>query len=161
MSKPFRYFLLLMTHLMAVVVGVAFAFWYITADTKSTLEDANNMLNQSAMLSRYNFYVEMQRANAPVEDYKKALITFVSVVDQAMEMQSPIDDTKILKTDKLLAYERLSRIEVGLGNKDAAQNYMEQAIGLCNELKWSDCSQDKINMLSEKLEQSSLFAASQ
>ena len=101
----------------------------------------------------------MYRRNEGNRDaYRKSLIAYLDVLDDIIKRPSEFFDAKTSSVDKMLIYERLSRLEREAGNMKAADGYMDSAVQTCGNTGWKDCSIEKITKISSKLEEHGLIS---
>ncbi len=145
---------LVFTHLAVLTIGIFAGFYSSFA---KYAQESMNMSSQMAMTSHYSLMVDAQRNEGDRDAYRKALITYLNVLDDIFEHPSKIFDAKTTSVDKMLVLERLSRLESQEGNAKAANDYMNSAIKSCGKAGWKDCSFEKISDISRKLEEKSLI----
>jgi hypothetical protein len=141
---------------MAVVLGAAAVFLWLGFDAKQMMKEGNAMMTQVALVSRHADFVDVMRANGTKEEYKEALLNFLTAIDEAVNQPSSFYDKKMHARDKTLTYERLSRLEKEAGNIEKSDEYIKLATESCNNSGWKDCSAGHITMISKKLEDKTL-----
>jgi hypothetical protein len=57
------------------------------------------------------------------------------------------------RTDAMLVYTRLARLETQAGNAEAAADFKDRATAACESLDWPDCSWEALRAFSERVEQ--------
>src|SRR6266480_2295959 len=102
------------------------------------------MTSQGAMISHYGLLVDIQRNEGDRDAYRKALIPYLGVLDDIIKHPTEFFDAKTTSVDKMLIYERLSRLEREAGNTKAADDYLASAVKTCANTGWKDCSIEKI-----------------
>jgi hypothetical protein len=151
-----RILLLAFTHIMAVVLGATVVFLWLGFNAKQMMKEGNAMMTQVALVSRHADFVDVMRTNGTKEEYKEALLNFLTGIDEAVNQPSSFYDKKMHDRDKTLTYERLSRLEKEAGNIEKSDEYIKLATESCNNSGWKDCSAGHITMISKKLEDKSL-----
>jgi hypothetical protein len=157
MTKNKKILIFTSTHLLALVVGAVIVFLWLGIEAKKTVTESNAMMTQVAVVSRYAAFVDVQRINGTKEEYKEALMNFLTAIDEAVKQPSSFYDKKMQAGDKTLTYERLSRLEKEAGNLNKADEYINLAKENCNNAGWKDCSIDHIILISKKLEDKSFY----
>lgn len=143
---------LFFTHVAVLAVGLVAGFY-----SSFYAQEGMKMSSQMAMISHYGLRVDVQRNEGDRDAYRKSLITYLGVLDDIFKHPSQIFDAKTTSVDKMLIYERLSRLERESGNVRAADDYMNSAIQTCGNTGWKDCSFEKITNISKKLEEKGLI----
>ena len=111
---------------------------------------ASNLL-ESAMLHPY---ITGQLANANCEGAKQALYDYLKHLEKYRDVKgSIISMPTVYDGDKMLTHIRLARIEEHLGNSMQTQKHMAIAKEACAQLKWEDCSDEKMVSFAERLEE--------
>lgn len=153
LNRRKKIIILIGSHLLAVGVGLGAAILWFGLQSERVLKEANAMMTQVAIISRYALFLDAQRANASPQEYREALKGFLAAVDEAAKQPSSFLDQKILASDKVLTYERLARLERDAGNPKDAEDYMKSAVEACGNTGWKDCSPENISRISKKLEE--------
>ena len=154
MSRRKKVIVLIGSHLLAVGIGLGAAFLWFGLQAERVLKEANAMMTQVAIISRYALFLDMQRTDGSPQEYRDALKRYLAAVDEAGKQPSSLLDQKILGSDKALTYERLARLERDGGNPKDAEDYMKSAVEACRITGWRDCSPENISRISKKLEES-------
>ena len=139
--------LLAFTHIIAVVLGAAVVFLWFGFNAKQMMKEGNAMMTQGALISRYAAFVDVMRTNGTKEEYREALLNFLTGTDEAVKQPSSFYDEKIHARDKTLTYERLSRLEKEAGNIKKSDEYIKLATESCRNSGWKDCSADHITTI--------------
>ncbi len=147
--------ILILTHLAVFAAG--FVLGVFSSFTRYAKEGMK-MTSQGAMISHYGLMVDLQRNEGDRDAYRKALIAYLGVLDDIIKHPSEFFDAKTTSVDKMLIYERLSRLERDAGNVKASDDYMKSALQTCSNTGWKDCSVEKITKISKKLEENSLIS---
>jgi hypothetical protein len=142
-----------LTHLAVLTVGVVLG---LSVDRYA--QEGMKMSSQMAMISHYGLRVDIQRNEGDHDAYRKSLITYLGVLDDIFKHPSAIFDAKTTSVDKMLIYERLSRLEREAGNAKTADEYMNSAVQTCSNTGWKDCSIEKITRISKKMEENGLVS---
>jgi hypothetical protein len=77
------------------------------------------------------------------------------IIDYRLENTKKLN---ILPSFLLLVYERPSRLEREAGDAKSADDYMNSAVQTCGNTRWKDCSFEKINRISRKIEENGLVS---
>lgn len=157
MTKTKKILIFASTHLGALLAGGVIVFLWLGLNAKKTMTEANAMMTQIALVSRYSTFADAMRTNGTKEEYKEALINFLTATDEAVKQPTSFYDKKMQTRDKTLTYERLSRLEKDMGNNAKAEEYFKLATENCNNGGFKSCSTDYITMISKKLEDKSFF----
>jgi hypothetical protein len=147
--------ILTFTHIVAVLLGAAVVVVWFGLNTKKIITEGNAMMTQMALMSRYSTYVDVMHTNGTKEEYKEALINFLTATDEAVKQPSSFYDKKMQARDKTLIYERLSKLEKEMGNNRKAEEYFKLATENCNNGGFKTCSRDYITIMSRKHEDKS------
>jgi hypothetical protein len=148
--------LLIFTHLALLFVGVVAGI--ISPLGKLTREYVM-MTSQGNMIGHFAALTDVTRNHGDREAYKKALLVYLSVLDEVNKHPSEFFDTKITSTDKAFVYERLSRLERESGNAKSADDYLNLAVQACGKSGMKDCSVEKLSLISKRMEESSMFSS--
>ncbi len=156
-KKWVRISLLVLSYVLAISTGAAagylFAVQFAVQDAIKTI----TFLSNARLFSWYSGYAEAQHAYAGDAEYKEALLSFLKLLNEYKDSNDILYTPKAHLMDKTLTYERLSRIEQKLGNQEKSAEYMKLAISTCPGTGWKDCSIEKIQMISKRLEESGMF----
>jgi hypothetical protein len=153
----------LSTHLVVCVISIVCTLYYVGWWARESLLLANNQFKGSGMLiARYSNNVDMQRAFGGKNEYREALIAFSNALDEARSQtpNDPILSEDIISTDKMLNYIRLSMLEKEIGNNAEAEKYKAEAISFCQKIPWEDCSYEKLEKITIKLNEKFIFKGS-
>jgi hypothetical protein len=146
---------LILTHVVVLAVG------FVAGVFSSFARYANEgmkMTSQGAMISHYGLRVDVQRNEGDRDAYRKALIAYLGVLDDIIKHPSEFFDPKTTSVDKMLVYERLSRLEQEDNNTKKADDYKKLAVQTCGNTGWKDCSVDRITRISKKIEENGLIS---
>jgi hypothetical protein len=153
MKKGKKIIILIVSHISVLVVGLVLALWYM----QYVMSASKDMMNL-ASVAHYATMASVEKELAKDQDYRDALLTYLTVLDQVYSKTASKTDLKIYYSDKTLANVRLSLIEDKMGNREAAAKYMKQAIESCPKSGWKDCSSDKLIYVAKRLDENSPFA---
>jgi len=141
--------MLIFSHIAILSVGFAVGLYSsFTKDAKEVMR----MSSQAAIISHYGLLVDTQRNEGDRDAYKKALLKYLGVLEEIFKQPTALFDAKSTSVDKMLIFERLSRLEREAGNEKASKDYMNSAIQTCGNTGWKDCSMQNISAISRKLE---------
>jgi len=154
MAKKMKVILLL-THI--AVLGIGFVEGIFSPFVK-LMREGVMMTTQGGIISHYASLVDVARNEGNRDAYKKSLLAFLAVLEEINKQPSKVFDTKTTSIDKVLVYERLSRLEREAGNSKAADDYMNLAVQTCGKSGLKDCSNEKITTISKKMEEKSMFS---
>ena len=147
--------ILVFSHIGILGIGLIVGFYSKYAKYAG---EGMRMTSQGAMISHYGLRVDIQRNEGDRDAYRKALIAYLGVLDDIIKHPTEFFDAKTTSVDKMLIYERLSRLEREAGNGKAADDYMNSAIQTCGNTGWRDCTTEKISKVSRKLEENGLIS---
>lgn len=101
----------------------------------------------------YAQYVAMEYQYANYRDAKKALLDYITMLDEGEKIKG-IDDLnyRMYQVDIMISYVRLAILEDRNGNPKESEKYMREATKRCQDVKWKDCSPEKIRQLVEQLD---------
>jgi len=156
-NKRVRISRLWFRYLLAIAIGAAAGY---LLGVQSAIQDATKtitFLSNARLFSWYSAYAEAQHAYAGDTEYKEALLGFLKLLEEYKDSNDVLYTAKAYSMDKTLTYERLSRLERKLGNQEKSTEYMKLAISTCPGTGWKDCSTEKIQMISKRLEEGGMF----
>ncbi len=100
-----------------------------------------------------------EMANADCEGVKKALNEYLDLLEKYKKVEATfIVSPRSYLADKALTHARLARVERHLGNSKEASNHLKLAIEACTQLKWKDCSGEKLISITKSTEQQNPIA---
>ena len=104
-------------------------------------------------LAGYSQYTVMEYQNANYPEAKKALLQFIATLDEVKKLKD-IDsfDYRMCQVDTILTYGRLAILEEKHGNPSESEKYMSNATVICQDVKWKDCSSNKIRQFVDRLD---------
>lgn len=141
---------LTITHIVVLAIGIVVG--------AKLAGEGMKMTSQGAMISHYGLRVDIQRNEGDRDAYRKALIAYLGILDDIIQHPSDFFDPNTTAVDKMFVYERLSRLEKEANNSKKADEYMSLAVQTCGSTGWKDCSIERINKVSKKLEESGLVS---
>lgn len=146
---------LTITHIVVLAIGIVVGFYSRFAELAG---EGMKMTSQGAMISHYGLRVDIQRNEGDRDAYRNALIAYLGVLDDIIKHPSEFFDPKTTSVDKLLVYERLSRLERESNNPKKADEYISLAVQTCGNTGWKDCSIERITKVSKKLEENGMVS---
>lgn len=153
MSKTTKIFILAFTHIVSLLIGGAVTYQIVTGLSRAAVLEANAGLTQSALVSRYEQFVEMQKFQGASGDYKEALLKLLTVLEHPQNPDDPLYSPKIVAFDKMVANARLYALEVSAGNDSSAKNYLEKTVEMCKQTSIETCLPEKIIFMVQKLDE--------
>ncbi len=146
--------LLVFSHVAILAIGFAAG---VFSPMAGVLRQGLLMTSQGAAIAHYATWVDIQRTEGDRDAYRKSLIAYLGVLDDVAKHPSAFFDSKITTFDIVLTYERLSRLEKEAGNADASDAYRKLAVDTCGHTGWKDCSIERIQKISRRMEEGSLI----
>lgn len=143
--------LLLFSHAVVLFVGFGIGIYL-----SIYAQEGVKMTSQGAMISHYGVLVDIQRNEGNRDAYRKSLLAYLGILNDIINHPSKFFDVKTTSTDKMLVYERLSRLEREDDNLESADKYMDLAVETCAGTGWRDCSRYKITKVSQKIEENGM-----
>ena len=149
---------LVFSHVAVLAIGFAAG---VFSPIVRVLRDGLLMTSQGAAIAHYAALVDIQRDEGDRDAYRKSLIAFLGVLDDVAKHPSEFFDSKTTATDMMLIYARLSTLEKEAGNAEASDAYAKLAVDTCARTGWKDCSIERIQKISRRMEESSWFKATE
>jgi len=104
------------------------------------LTEIKAQASEMAQIAHYSVYLDAQRTQGSDAAYEEALRGFLDLLDTHSQGSSPLFSEKVYAVDSALTYARLSVLASKRGASDEAATYIGEALALCPELGWQDCS---------------------
>jgi hypothetical protein len=143
-----RYFILVVTHIAAVVAGFALGAYMISRD----VIPAASMLVDGLQITRYADNVVYNRENGTEDQYRTALYEYIGALDRIDYDKNPILDKNTYLLDMALTYARLSKLEARVGNDNESTEHLRTALKACSSLDIDWCTSEKLINAVEKLD---------
>ncbi len=145
---------LVFSHVSVLAIGFAAG---VFSPIVRVLREGLLMTSQGAAIAHYSTLVDIQRNEGDRDAYRKSLIAFLAVLDDVAKHPSEFFDRNTTATDMMLIYARLSTLEKEAGNAVASDAYAKLAVDTCGHTGWKDCSIERIQTISRRMEESSLI----
>jgi len=92
-----------------------------------------------------------QYANYP--EAKKVLLDYMAVLDEVKKMKGiDASEYRMCQVETMTTYIRLAITEEKNANSKESEKYMGEASKGCQDIKWKDCSPEKLRQLVERLD---------
>jgi hypothetical protein len=145
MKKRNRIILFILSHAVALGIGVVGVLWYMTVD----LRKFNSSLTGVAIISRYEMMAVAERGLGKEQEYRDALLDLLTGLEEARKLGGPLFTEKSYHKDRALTITRLALIEEKMGAEGKAKEYFKKAFQECQSTGWSDCSITKLRSVIE------------
>ena len=153
MKQPFRFVILVFTHALAVVTGIAAGYWLVSSNA--------DFVDETALVSRAAAYVTIQRSQGGDEDYESALLTFLEVIVKYKNDPRSFFEPKPYAIDSTFTYVRLARLAEETGDLSSINEYTKKALMSCEGTGWEDCSKESLWAVVVRLDEPSQLGKTQ
>jgi hypothetical protein len=117
------------------------------------------VVEETARISRYAAYVDMQRVNGTEAAYEEALRGFLDILSSERPgPRSGIPD-RAYAFDAALTYVRLSQLAARRGDADEAAMLLSKASALCPRIGWTPCSESMLVDATKRVGTLAVFGA--
>jgi hypothetical protein len=153
MKQKNKIILFILSHFVAIAMGIAGVLWYMTVDVRKF----NASLTGVAIISRYEKLVEAERGLGKEQEYRDALLAFLIASEEAYKLGGPLLTEKLYHKDRTLTFTRLALIEEKMGAEGKAKEYFNKTIQECQFTGGNDCSITKLRSVVEVLDRKNDF----
>lgn len=94
-------------------------------------------------MTGYAQYVVMEYQYANYPEAKKALLDYITVLEEAKKHRGVDDFDRMYQVETMASYMRLAILEGKNGNSKESEKYIREANKKCRDIKWKDCSPEK------------------
>ncbi len=126
--------------LLLVVIACIFSYFY---GFRQGIRAGGLTASMAEIMHNSELYAEQLR-NANCDGAKKAIHDHLSMIEKYKDIKGSLISGSAYLKDKMLDYARLSIIEKNLGNKQNSEKHMDIAIEVCKDLKWKECTEEKL-----------------
>ncbi|MDH5669281.1 MAG: hypothetical protein OEY86_14850, partial [Nitrospira sp.] len=153
MNKVTKTVVLILSHVVCALGGAVLGYIVHEKFAASVA-----FVDEVALTSRAAFYVDMQRAQGSVKDYKGALLGYLDVLEKNKQRPSVFFTEKAYSIDKTLTFVRLARVAEKEGNQNEASRFSESALTSCADTGWTDCSRETLWAVTAKLDETTVMS---